>query len=156
MFATELTSDNIRHSLPMQVPCQVNMLGFRGIQTFRHLFLQRGATRLQSSSTSANVTPKKDDMPIQMENPFKEPQKGCILCNTTVDYKNIQLLSQFISPHTGRIYGRHLTGLCGKKQKQVSKAIKKSHAMGFMSVTHKHPQFMKDPNICAAKTLSGA
>ncbi|KAG7231892.1 hypothetical protein INR49_010124, partial [Caranx melampygus] len=81
-----------------------------------------------------------------MENPFKEPQKGCILCNVQVDYKNIQLLSQFISPHTGRIYGRHITGLCGRKQKEVSKAIKKAHAMGFMSVTHKHPQFMKDPN----------
>lgn len=27
----------------------------------------------------------------QMENPYKEPQKGCILCNVTVDYKNIQV-----------------------------------------------------------------
>lgn len=69
-----------------------------------------------------------------------------------------QLLSQFISPHTGRIYGRHITGeritealngcvcsvvwikrfmsifysagLCGRKQKEVSKAIKKAHSMG--------------------------
>ncbi|XP_051794536.1 28S ribosomal protein S18c, mitochondrial isoform X2 [Acanthochromis polyacanthus] len=88
-----------------------------------------------------------------MENPYKEAQKGCILCNITVDYKNIQLLSQFISPHTGRIYGRHITGLCGRKQKEVSKAIKKAHSMGFMSVTHKHPQFMKDPNICGIKQL---
>ncbi|MED6271974.1 28S ribosomal protein S18c, mitochondrial [Characodon lateralis] len=64
-----------------------------------------------------------------------------------------QLLSQFISPHTGRIYGRHITGLCGKKQKEVSKAIKKAHSLGFMSVTHKHPQFMKDPRICGIKHL---
>ncbi len=28
---------------------------------------------------------------VKMENPFKEPQRGCILCNTTVDYKNIQV-----------------------------------------------------------------
>lgn len=87
---------------------------------------------------------------VKMENPYKEPQKGCVLCNVTVDYKNIQvsarlsvtftipsnchchkmsalippiiitcanthlsppqLLSQFISPHTGKIYGRHFTG----------------------------------------------
>lgn len=88
---------------------------------------------------------------VKMENPYKEPQKGCLLCNVTVDYKNIQvrvgpvllqssrvhlhffptsiwteaavfhplsnthlsslqLLSQFISPHTGKIYGRHFTG----------------------------------------------
>lgn len=26
-----------------------------------------------------------------MENPFKEPQKGCILCSVTVDYKNVQV-----------------------------------------------------------------
>lgn len=28
---------------------------------------------------------------VKMENPFKEPQKGCILCSVTVDYKNIQV-----------------------------------------------------------------
>lgn len=28
---------------------------------------------------------------VQMENPYKEPQKACILCNVTVDYKNIQV-----------------------------------------------------------------
>uniref|UniRef100_A0A3B4WDX4 Mitochondrial ribosomal protein S18C n=1 Tax=Seriola lalandi dorsalis TaxID=1841481 RepID=A0A3B4WDX4_SERLL len=66
---------------------------------------------------------------------------------------SLQLLSQFISPHTGRIYGRHITGLCGRKQKEVSKAIKKAHSMGFMSVTHKHPQLMRDPNVCGIKHL---
>ncbi|XP_062867929.1 28S ribosomal protein S18c, mitochondrial [Trichomycterus rosablanca] len=91
---------------------------------------------------------KLNDMPINMENPFKEAQKGCILCNVSVDYKNVQLLSQFISPHTGRIYGRHITGLCDRKQKQITKAIKRARAMGFMSVTLKDPQFMKDPNVC--------
>lgn len=24
---------------------------------------------------------------------------------------------------------------------------------GFMSVTHKHPQFMRDPNVCGVKHL---
>lgn len=28
---------------------------------------------------------------VKMENPYKEPQKGCVLCNVTVDYKNIQV-----------------------------------------------------------------
>ncbi|GAA6095538.1 28S ribosomal protein S18c, mitochondrial, partial [Tachysurus ichikawai] len=72
---------------------------------------------------------KLNDMPIKMENPYKQPQKGCILCSVTVDYKNIQLLSQFISPHTGRIYGRHITGLCGRKQREVTKAIKRARSM---------------------------
>ncbi|KAF7216727.1 small ribosomal subunit protein bS18m isoform X1 [Nothobranchius furzeri] len=106
-----------------------------------------------SRSLTSEVDLHKDHMIIQMENPYKEPQKGCTLCNVTVDFKNIQLLSQFVSPHTGRIYGRHITGLCGIKQKEVSKAIKKAHSLGFMSVTHKHPQFMKDPNICGIKHL---
>lgn len=26
-----------------------------------------------------------------MDNPFKEPPKGCMLCNVNVDYKNIQV-----------------------------------------------------------------
>ncbi|XP_058879661.1 small ribosomal subunit protein bS18m-like isoform X4 [Acipenser ruthenus] len=64
---------------------------------------------------------------------------------------NDMLLSQFVSPHTGRIYGRHITGLCGKKQKEVSKAIKRAHHMGFMPVTLKEPAFLKDPNVCDIK-----
>ncbi|XP_062268522.1 28S ribosomal protein S18c, mitochondrial [Platichthys flesus] len=112
---------------------------------------QHGHTSLRS--VTSNVVQRKDDVLVKMENPFKEAQTGCVLCNVQVDFKNIQLLSQFISPHTGRIYGRHITGLCGRKQKEISKAIKKAHSMGFMSVTHKHPQFMKDPNICGIKHL---
>ncbi|XP_061782799.1 small ribosomal subunit protein bS18m [Nerophis lumbriciformis] len=103
------------------------------------------------SSVASNV--QKHDELVKMDNPYKAPVKGCVLCKVTVDFKNTQLLSQFISPHTGRIYGRHITGLCGRKQKEISKAIKKAHSMGFMSVTHKHPQFMRDPNICGIKHL---
>ncbi|XP_071770395.2 small ribosomal subunit protein bS18m [Centroberyx gerrardi] len=129
------------------------MLALRGVQTLKRVVSQYGNTSLRSLSATSNVTQPKDDMPVKMDNPFKEPQKGCILCSVTVDFKNTQLLSQFVSPHTGRIYGRHITGLCGRKQREVSKAIKKAHSMGFMSVTHKHPQFMKDPNICGIRHL---
>ncbi|KAG8010411.1 28S ribosomal protein S18c [Nibea albiflora] len=105
------------------------------------------------SLTSSSGVHRKDDMMVKMENPYKEPQRGCVLCSVSVDFKNTQLLSQFVSPHTGRIYGRHITGLCGRKQKEVSKAIKKAQSLGFMAVTHKHPQFMKDPNICGIRHL---
>ncbi|XP_066566946.1 small ribosomal subunit protein bS18m [Amia ocellicauda] len=103
------------------------------------------------SNAQHEIPTASNDMPIKMENPYKEPPKRCILCGVTVDFKNVQLLSQFVSPHTGFIYGRHITGLCGKKQKQVSKAIKKAQHMGFMPVTLKHPAFLKDPNICNIK-----
>ncbi|KAF6131568.1 mitochondrial ribosomal protein S18C [Phyllostomus discolor] len=71
-----------------------------------------------------------EDLPVPMENPYKEPLKKCILCGKRVDYKNVQLLSQFISPFTGCIHGRHITGLCGKKQKEITKAIKRAQIMG--------------------------
>ncbi|XP_041915113.1 28S ribosomal protein S18c, mitochondrial isoform X1 [Alosa sapidissima] len=135
------------------------MLALRSCRTVFLNLSQAGFKRqvAEQASRSVSVAADEDhkDMPIKIENPFKEPQKGCILCSNEikVDYKNIQLLSQFISPHTGRIYGRHITGLCGRRQKEISKAIKRAHAMGFMSVTLKDPQFMKDPNICDIKHL---
>ncbi|KAM4673152.1 small ribosomal subunit protein bS18m isoform 2-T2 [Amazona ochrocephala] len=73
--------------------------------------------------------PEQSDQPIQMENPYKEPPNRCVLCGINVDYKNVQLLSQFVSPHTGRIYGRHITGLCNKKQKEITKAIKRAQVI---------------------------
>ncbi|XP_053107524.1 28S ribosomal protein S18c, mitochondrial isoform X2 [Hemicordylus capensis] len=73
----------------------------------------------------------KADMPVPMENPYKEPPRKCILCGMTVDYKNVQLLSQFVSPYTGHIFGRHITG--------------------FMAVTYKDPTFLSDPKICSIK-----
>uniref|UniRef100_A0A2K6TQT8 Small ribosomal subunit protein bS18m n=1 Tax=Saimiri boliviensis boliviensis TaxID=39432 RepID=A0A2K6TQT8_SAIBB len=58
------------------------------------------------------------------------------------------LLSQFVSPFTGCIYGRHITGLCGKKQKEITKAIKRAQVLGFMPVTYKDPAYLKDPKVC--------
>ncbi|XP_072190825.1 small ribosomal subunit protein bS18m isoform X1 [Excalfactoria chinensis] len=102
--------------------------------------------RLQHQQAAAQ-----SDLPIEMENPYKEPPKKCILCGINVDYKNVQLLSQFVSPYTGRIYGRHITGLCDKKQKEISKAIKRAHIFGFMPVMFKNPSFLTDPKICNVK-----
>ncbi|XP_074546807.1 small ribosomal subunit protein bS18m [Halichoeres trimaculatus] len=129
------------------------MLSLRGLERLKPVINPLLNTGLRSLTVSSNELQGKDEL-VKMENPYKEPQKGCILCSVTVDYRNVQLLSQFVSPYTGRIYGRHITGLCGRKQKEISKAIKKSQAMGFMSVTHKHPQFVKDPNICNIKQLT--
>ncbi|XP_012659069.1 28S ribosomal protein S18c, mitochondrial-like isoform X2 [Otolemur garnettii] len=64
---------------------------------------------------------------------------------------NVQLLSQFISPFTGCIYGKHITGLCGKKQKEITKAIKRAQIMGFMPITYKDPAYLKDPKVCNIK-----
>lgn len=65
----------------------------------------------QRFSSSAVEEPKfaenaHEDEPIAMENPFKKEKIQCILCknNTRPDYKNVQLLSQFQSPYTGKVW----------------------------------------------------
>ncbi|XP_075059449.1 small ribosomal subunit protein bS18m [Mixophyes fleayi] len=118
----------------------------------RHLpsALANSSAMYSTVNTHSNKAAEDVDgnMPLEIENPFQEPPKKCILCGIPVDYKNTQLLSQFVSPHTGRIYGRHITGLCGLKQRAIAKAIKRAHIMGFMPVTYKDPAFIKDPKIC--------
>uniref|UniRef100_A0A452F787 Mitochondrial ribosomal protein S18C n=1 Tax=Capra hircus TaxID=9925 RepID=A0A452F787_CAPHI len=90
----------------------------------------------------------KEDLPAPMENPYKEPLKNYILCGNHVDYKNIQLLSQFMSPFTGCIYGRHITGLCGNKKKSQKELRDNSSSM---PVTYKDPAYLKDPKVCNIK-----
>ncbi|XP_005999428.1 28S ribosomal protein S18c, mitochondrial [Latimeria chalumnae] len=127
------------------------MLIVRSILRITSAKKHSGGLYLRQISTQHVEVSSKDDLPQQMENPYKEPPKKCILCGIAVDYKNVQLLSQFVSPYTGRVYGKHITGLCGKKQREISKAIKRAHTMGFMPVTLKDPAFLKDPNICDIK-----
>ncbi|EDV22687.1 uncharacterized protein TRIADDRAFT_58497 [Trichoplax adhaerens] len=69
----------------------------------------------------------------------------CALCKIKIDYKNVRLLSQFISNDTGMIYGRRITGLCGHKQKELTKAIRRARTMGFMPYTYKYPEYLNDP-----------
>lgn len=89
------------------------------------------------------------DEPVDMANPFKKEKRQCILCklNITPDYKNYRLLSQFQSPYTGRIYGRHITGLCKTKQEQVEAEITKAQNCAFMPYYYKDKLFLKDPKL---------
>lgn len=84
-----------------------------------------------------------------MENPFHKEKQQCILCklNITPDYKNVKLLSQFQSPYTGRIYGRHVTGLCENKQKLVEAEIVKSQSAGLMAAYLKEACYLRDPQL---------
>uniref|UniRef100_A0A8C0XEP8 Small ribosomal subunit protein bS18m n=1 Tax=Castor canadensis TaxID=51338 RepID=A0A8C0XEP8_CASCN len=77
-------------------------------------------------------------------------KRGCSQHKQVTSNEDL-LLSQFISPFTGCIYGRHITGLCGKKQKEITKAIKRAQILGFMPVTYKDPAFLKDPKVCNIK-----
>jgi len=88
------------------------------------------------------------DMPISdMTDPFTKDYKRCFLCTKDIklDHKNVRLLSQFVSPYTGRIYGRAITGLCIPMQKQVAKYIKRARVTGYMSHILKDPKYFSDP-----------
>ncbi|XP_068236550.1 small ribosomal subunit protein bS18m isoform X2 [Palaemon carinicauda] len=89
------------------------------------------------------------DMPVEMPNPYEEERVQCILCkhNIHLDYKNPRLLSQFISPYTGRVYGRHITRLCRRQQELLEKEIAISREAGYMAIMMKDVKFLKDPKL---------
>lgn len=84
-----------------------------------------------------------------MPNPFTKEVQKCILCEqgVEVNYKNVKLLSQFQSSYTGRIYGRHITGLCKAQQERVEKEIVKAQSAGLMGYYYKDPHFLRDPEL---------
>ncbi|CAB3403786.1 unnamed protein product [Caenorhabditis bovis] len=90
------------------------------------------------------------DEPIVLEkNPYtKEPRK-CLLCRTGIelDYKNARLLQQFVSTFSGRVYDRHITGLCDEQQKKLLEAIAKSRRAGYMPIFVKDPKYTSDPKL---------
>ncbi|XP_045455407.1 28S ribosomal protein S18c, mitochondrial [Melitaea cinxia] len=117
---------------------------------FRNAFLitHRAIVSIIRPSSNAPVI-EDEDAPIEMENPFKKERVQCILCklNITPDYKNYRLLSQFQSPYTGRIYGRHITGLCKSKQALVEAEIRKAQNCGYMPYYYEDKTFLKDPKL---------
>jgi small subunit ribosomal protein S18 len=53
-----------------------------------------------------------------------------------VDYKDTDLLKQFINPH-GRVIGRKRSGLTAKQQRMVEEAIKRARFMGLLPYIQK-------------------
>ena len=87
-------------------------------------------------------------MPVSdMPDPFEKNYRRCSLCRHDVylDHKNVRLLSQFVSPYTGRIYGRAITGLCIPMQKRVAALIKRARMSGCMPYMFKDPKYLHDP-----------
>lgn len=50
---------------------------------------------------------------------------------TKIDYKDVELLSKFITPN-GKIASRHSTGTCAKYQRELARAIKKARYMALL------------------------
>jgi small subunit ribosomal protein S18 len=56
---------------------------------------------------------------------------------TTVDYKDIRLLQQFVAP-SGRINGRRRSGTCAKHQRMVSRAVKRARFLALLPYAPSH------------------
>jgi len=88
-----------------------------------------------------------DDMPTEESINFEAKASRCFICANKIqlDHKNARMLSQFTSPYTGRIYGRHITGLCIPMQEKISDLIHTSRLLGYMPEHMKLPEFLNDP-----------
>ena len=78
----------------------------------------------------------KDD---RKNSPFEERKKFCPFSQKNspeIDYKDIKLLTRYVS-EKGKIIPSRITNVSSKKQKELSKAIKRARFLGLMSYTLK-------------------
>ena len=74
--------------------------------------------------------------------PFEDRKKFCPFSQKNspiIDYKDIRLLSRYIS-EKGKIVPSRITGVSKKKQKELSKALKRARFLSLMSYTNKFNQ----------------
>ena len=71
--------------------------------------------------------------------PFEERRRFCPFSqknSPVIDYKDIKLLSRYIS-EKGKIIPSRITNVSSKKQKELSKAIKRARFLSLISYTNK-------------------
>ena len=82
------------------------------------------------------VKSRKDE---RSNSPFENKKKFCPFSqpnSPVIDYKDIRLLSRYIT-EKGKIVPSRITGVSKKKQKELSKAIKRARFLSLMSYTNK-------------------
>ena len=81
-------------------------------------------------------TRSRDD---RKNSPFEDRRRFCPFSQKNsplIDYKDTKLLSRYIS-EKGKIIPSRITNVSSKKQKELSKAIKRARFLGLMSYTQK-------------------
>ena len=79
---------------------------------------------------------RKDD---KSNSPFENKKKFCPFSqpgSPKIDYKDIRLLSRYIT-EKGKIIPSRITGVSRKKQKELSRAIKRARFLSLISYTNK-------------------
>ena len=72
--------------------------------------------------------------------PFEDRKRFCPFSqkiSPLIDYKDIKLLSRYIS-EKGKITPSRITNVSNNKQKELAKAIKRARFLGLMSYTSKN------------------
>merc|ERR1712130_556596 len=110
------------------------------------MLLSRRAFRHVKNVAQARTKIAKDlagnRLVYQAENPF-DCARRCKLCGTGISYKNTQLISQFVSPYTGRLYTENTTGLCTHKYKELKASYDVAKKVLLLGPA-KEPVFMND------------
>ncbi|MCD6583824.1 MAG: 30S ribosomal protein S18 [Candidatus Omnitrophota bacterium] len=65
-------------------------------------------------------------------------KKSCIFCkkNLEIDYKNVELLSRYISSK-GKIVSRRFSGNCAKHQRKIAREIKRARFLSLLPYLRK-------------------
>tara|TARA_B100000575_G_C23030490_1_gene593296 strand:- start:251 stop:535 length:285 start_codon:yes stop_codon:yes gene_type:complete len=84
----------------------------------------------RNSREDSNYTPFEDRKRFC---PFSQPN------SPTIDYKDIRLLTRYIS-EKGKIIPRRVTNVSRPKQKELEMAIKRARYLSLLSYTNKHQQ----------------
>ncbi len=86
--------------------------------------------------TKNNRSRNRDD---SKNSPFEDRKRSCPFSNKNspnIDYKDIKLLSKYIS-EKGKIIPTRITNVSRSKQKELSLAIKRARFLSLMSYTNK-------------------
>ncbi|PIK44964.1 putative 28S ribosomal protein S18b, mitochondrial-like [Apostichopus japonicus] len=83
----------------------------------------------------------------------KVTSNACPICrdeNLVVDYRNTQLLDQFICPHSWEIYSDSVTGVCQQQHKLLETAITKARSYGLIfyevqKIHYNYEDYYKQP-----------
>ena len=112
-------------------------------------WIQTYSTTSKSSFSTSSIRLHEDEPIALKKNPYAKPKRQCILCENKIelDYKNSRLLQQFVSTFSGRVYERHVTGLCTKQHKRLLETVALSRRAGYMPIFVKDPKYLNDPKL---------
>uniref|UniRef100_A0AC34Q4B6 Mitochondrial ribosomal protein S18C n=1 Tax=Panagrolaimus sp. JU765 TaxID=591449 RepID=A0AC34Q4B6_9BILA len=105
---------------------------------------------LSFSTVRRYSTLTSNDEPLQSAtDPYQKLECKCLLCqhNIELNYKNPRLLQQYVSSFSGRVFERHITGLCTKQHQRLLQTIALSRKAGLMPIFTKDPKYINDPKL---------